>query len=136
MKPQRPGARRSRTGKSSADLERGRAQYERRAWRDAHDHLVRADRSAKLSGDDLFRLAMCQGLFGDDEGMLASLERAHAAYREAGDGPKAARMAFWLGFRLTYLGETGRASGWWTRAERLLDAHEGDCAERGYLLIP
>src|SRR5215471_3005757 len=132
----RSGARRTRAGKSSNDLERGRACYERRAWRDAHDHLVRADRSAPLSGDDLFRLAMCQGLFGDDEGMLASLERAHAAHREAGDAPKAARMAFWLGFRLSYLGETGRANGWWTRAERLLDADGGECAERGYLLIP
>jgi DNA-binding CsgD family transcriptional regulator len=136
MKTKRPAPRRPHRAPSRDDLERGREHYEKRAWREAHDHLARADRASPLSGDDLFRLAMCHGLFGEDDAMLATLERAHAAHRETGEAAKAARMAFWLGFRLSSLGETGRANGWWSRAERLLDAHGRDCAERGYLLIP
>src|SRR5215471_19427839 len=93
--------------KPENDLERGRALYEKRAWRDAHFHLSRADGLASLGGDDLFRLAICHGLFGNDEGMLSALERAHSAYRESGDLQRAARMAFWLGFRHGSLGETG-----------------------------
>jgi DNA-binding CsgD family transcriptional regulator len=33
-------------------------------------------------------------------------------------------------------GETGRASGWFSRAERLLKEESRDCAERGLLLLP
>ena len=33
-------------------------------------------------------------------------------------------------------GETGRASGWLARAQRLLDHDARECAERGYLLLP
>jgi DNA-binding CsgD family transcriptional regulator len=126
----------TRSANARDGLERGRAAFKQRAWRDAHDHLARADREEPLDGDDLFRLAICQGLFGDDDGMLQTLERAHGLYRESGDLRRAARAAFWLGFRLAYLGEAGRANGWWSRAERLVESDGRDCAERGYLLIP
>ena len=33
-------------------------------------------------------------------------------------------------------GETGRATGWLARAQRLLEREGQDCAERGYLLLP
>jgi hypothetical protein len=33
-------------------------------------------------------------------------------------------------------GEMGRASGWFARAQRLLERDARECAERGYLLLP
>ena len=49
---------------------------------------------------------------------------------------RAVRCAFWLGFRLLMRGEMGRASGWFARAQRLLERDARECAERGYLLLP
>lgn len=49
---------------------------------------------------------------------------------------RAARAAFWTGFRSMTLGEIGRANGWLARAQRLVDDHPDDCAERGLLLLP
>ena len=48
---------------------------------------------------------------------------------------RAVRCAFWLGFRLFLRGEVGRATGWFARAQRLLEG-DGECAEQGYLLVP
>ena len=45
------------------------------------------------------------------------------------------RCAVWLGMNLALRGEIGPATGWLGRAQRLLE-NEGDCAERGYLLLP
>ena len=50
--------------------------------------------------------------------------------------PRAVRCAFWLGLRFLFRGETGRATGWLARAQRLLEREEHECAERGYLLLP
>ena len=48
----------------------------------------------------------------------------------------AARVGFWLGYRLSGLGEFGQASGWFARVERLLEREGKPCAVRGYLRIP
>jgi tetratricopeptide (TPR) repeat protein len=117
------------------DLELARDHYRRRAWSQAAESLSRADRKKPLSGDDLDRLAICEGLLGRDEDFLATLERAHHAHLDAGDTLRAVRSAFWLGFRLGYLGERARAGGWFGRAHRLLEGRD-DCVEHGYLLGP
>jgi ATP/maltotriose-dependent transcriptional regulator MalT len=64
------------------------------------------------------------------------LERLYQHHLDAGNPARAAWAAFWLGFRLMGLGEFGRASGWLSRAQRLVDGEERDCAVRGYLLLP
>jgi ATP/maltotriose-dependent transcriptional regulator MalT len=46
------------------------------------------------------------------------------------------RCAFWLGLRLLFRGEGGRAGGWFARAERLVESESSACCERGYLLLP
>jgi len=117
------------------DLDRGREHYRRGAWREALDAFARADRQKALERDDLDRLGICQGLLGREEDFLATLERSHHAHLEAGDTLRAVRAAFWLGFRLAYLGERARAGGWFGRAHRLLEG-QGDCVERGWLLGP
>ena len=53
---------------------------------------------------------------------------------DAGDQERAARCAFWLGFRLAAQREMGRAGGWLARAERLVE--KTDCVEKGYLRLP
>jgi DNA-binding CsgD family transcriptional regulator len=55
---------------------------------------------------------------------------------EANEPASAARYAFWLGFHLINRGEAARGSGWFGRATRQLQHAGGDCAERGYLLLP
>jgi DNA-binding CsgD family transcriptional regulator/tetratricopeptide (TPR) repeat protein len=121
---------------AAGDLERGRECYGRRAWADAYRSLARADRAAPLIAEDLDLLAMSAYLVGRDEDYLQALERAHQAHLDAGHGVRAVRCAFWLGLRLLFRGETGRATGWLARARRLLEREARDCAEQGYLLLP
>jgi DNA-binding CsgD family transcriptional regulator len=121
---------------ASGDLERGRACCEQHAWADAYRSLSRADRAAALGGDDLELLATSAYLVGRDDEYLNALDRAHHGHLSAGKGAGAARCAFWLGLRLLFRGETGRATGWLARARRLLEREECDRVERGYLLLP
>src|SRR5206468_12021970 len=44
--------------------------------------------------------------------------------------------AFWVGTNLALRGELGPAGGWLGRAQRIVDAQEGECVEHGYLLVP
>jgi len=124
-----------RRGKDS-ELDRGRDSYERRAWAEAYQALSLADRKTPLAADDLERLAMAAYLVGLDDEYLRTLERAHDARAKAGQYARAVRSAFWIGFRLLMRGEMGSASGWFARAQRLLERDARECAERGYLLLP
>src|SRR5690606_18401886 len=64
------------------------------------------------------------------------LDRAHRAHLEAGAVARAARCAFWIGFRLANNGDIGQATGWFARAKRLLEREPGECVEHGYLMLP
>lgn len=117
-------------------LARGRDAYERRAWRDAWQLLSQADRSQPLAANDIERLASAAYLTGHDDDYLQALDRAHRAFLESGQCARAVRCAFWLGLRLAFRGEIGQASGWFGRAERLLQGESKACVEEGYLLLP
>ena len=117
-------------------LERARGHYGRRAWASAYEAFILAEQETKLAAEDLELLAMAAYLTGRDEDYLAALERAYHAHCDAGQVHRAVRCAFWLGFRLLMRGETGRASGWFARGQRLLERDARECAERGYLLLP
>ena len=121
---------------NDAALLRGRACFERQEWDDAFEALARADAAHPLGAEDLHRLAWSAGLSARDEQMLATQERVYHARLQAGEALAAARAAFWLGFRLLARGEASRASGWLSRAQRLVDSHGEDCVEQGYLLLP
>ena len=107
-----------------------------RAWEAAFQALSNADRESPLEAQDLELLALAAYLIGRDEEYLSALERAFNAYRDIGETPRAARCAFWFGFRVLMRGEMGRANGWFSHAQRLLEQDARDCAERGYLLLP
>jgi len=117
-------------------LLRGRDCYARGDWNDAFAALTSADEQRPLNAEDLQRLAWSAGLTARDEEMLAATERTYHAWLEQGQDLAAARAAFWLGFRLMALGQSSTASGWLTRAQRLVELSAGDCVERGYLLLP
>lgn len=117
-------------------LERGRDLFKRRAWAEAYGSLSLADRVVPLGAEDLELLATSAYLIGRDDDYLSALERAHRAHLEHGDDVRAVRCAFWLGLRLMFRGETGRATGWLGRAQRLLEREKHQCVESGYLLLP
>lgn len=117
-------------------LKRGRESYGRRAWGDAYQSLSLADQATPLGVEDLELLAISAYLIGRDDDYLSALDRAHHAHLHAGEGVRAARCAFWLGLNLLLRGGMGRATGWFARAQRLLEGGERDCVEQGYLLLP
>ena len=118
------------------ELERGRKSYVAGAWQSAYESLLAAGRAFPLGAEDLELLATSAYMLGRDDDYLSGLERAHDAYLDCGEALRAVRCAFWTGVSLALRGETARASGWFGRAERLLEREGGDCVERGYLLIP
>jgi DNA-binding CsgD family transcriptional regulator len=120
----------------SDELERGRESYAQRAWMDAYTSLSDADEAAPLEAEDLELLATSASMVGRMDDHLALLERAHHVYADAGEGLRAARMAFWIGMNLAIRGEIGPAGGWFGRAQRLVEAAGQDCVEQGYLLVP
>jgi len=117
-------------------LVRGRDAFARRAWREAHQALTLADQGESLEPEDLQRLAWSAGLIGRGEQVVKLLERLHRTYLDRDDRVQAARAAFWLGQRLSFDGEQGRASGWYGRAETLVAELGQPCAEEGYLQLP
>ena len=121
---------------AARELERGRECYGRRAWAEAYHALSLADEVVPLAVEDLELLAMSAYLIARDDDYLTALERAYNAYLNAGKNTRAVRCAFWLGLRLLFRGETGRATGWFARANRLVESEEQDCVEKGYLLLP
>jgi DNA-binding CsgD family transcriptional regulator len=117
-------------------VERGREHCRRRAWTHAYDALSLADGVAPLRIDDLELLAQAAYLTGRDAEYLDALARVHDACLAADEPTRAARSAFWLGFRLALRGEAGRANGWFARARRALDGSGRRSVEEGYLLLP
>ena len=75
-------------------------------------------------------------MLGRDDEYVSGLERAHHAHLDAGETLPAVRCAFWIGHSMLFRGDAVRASGWFGRAQRLLETPARDCVERGYLLIP
>ena len=75
-------------------------------------------------------------LINRDDDAFGALERAHARYLDRGATVDAARCAFWMSLGLLNRGEPARAHGWAARGQRLLPDRDGDCVERGYLLVP
>jgi DNA-binding CsgD family transcriptional regulator len=118
-------------------LELGRRSVDARSWAEAYEALSEADRAENLGAEDLELLGTAAFMTGREEEWADALERAHAAYLDAGEPLRAVRCAFWVGTNLALRGELGPASGWLGRAQRLLDDQaDEEVVERGYLLLP
>jgi ATP/maltotriose-dependent transcriptional regulator MalT len=117
-------------------LDRARAAFAARAWRDAYGDLEEVDLVAPLEPTDLERLATAAYLTGHDAESTDAWTRAHHGWHERGEEGRAVRCAFWLGFALVQRGEMAQGGGWLARAGRMVEEHELDTVERGYLLVP
>ena len=117
-------------------VRRARHAFEERRWKDSRRLFEVADRETALEPEDLERLGTAAYLLGQDEDSEAVRERAHHAYLQRGDHEGAARSAGWLAYGLLQRGARAPASGWFARAERLLDEAQLDSVVRGYLLLP
>jgi DNA-binding CsgD family transcriptional regulator len=117
-------------------LYQGRQSFDRRGWATAYAQLSAADRETPLEPEDRERLATAAHLIGRDADCAELWARAHHDLIIRGDLDRAARCAFWLGMTLFDKGQSAPGMGWIARARRLLDEHQRDCVERGYLLLP
>lgn len=122
--------------RATADVERGRSAYARRAWSEAYASFSSADAADALAAEDLESLAVAAYMLGRVEEFLAILERAQQAYVAVGASRSAVRAAVQLGVNLAMLGDVARAGGWFGRAQRLAELEEGDGLERGWVLLP
>ena len=115
-------------------------------WRDAYEALSRIDAQSALSAPDLELLATAAFLCGHSEECRQARLRAYQIYTSAVDFRRAARCAATIGFDQIGIGEIAQAIGclpasmsscsaWAGQGSALLE-HEGDCAERGFLLLP
>ena len=117
-------------------LARARKSFEQRAWADAYRLFEAVDREAALEPEDLERLATAAYLMGREDESEAVWERAHRTFLERGDPEGAARSAFRLAVELQLRGAIAPASGWFARAQHILDEGQIECVVRGFLLIP
>lgn len=124
------------TARSAGQLERGRRAYADRVWGDAYESLSRADQVVPLGAEDIELLATSAYMLGRDDEWMSLLARAHHVYVDAGEARRAASCAGWIGTNLALRGEVGGATGWFARAERLLESYGRDCPERGWMLLP
>ena len=117
-------------------LDRARAAFAARSWRDACDDFEAADLTASLEPADLERFATAAYLVGNDAESTDTWLRAHQGWLQVGDEQGAVRCAFWLGFALVQRGDMAQGGGWLARAGRMVEEHELDTVERGYLQVP
>jgi DNA-binding NarL/FixJ family response regulator len=115
--------------------EKGREAVARRAWARAFRAFTKADRARPLEPQDLEQLAVAAYMLGRDDDHFECMKRAHRAYQQAGDPPRAARCAFWAGINLAMRGGANHAAGWFGRAQRLADRGPRASVEHGYLLV-
>jgi DNA-binding CsgD family transcriptional regulator len=115
--------------------ERARKAFEQRSWAESYRLFQAADREIPLHAEDVERLATAAYLIGRDDESERFWERAHQILLDRGDGEGAARTACWLAVGLHLRGAMAPASGWFARAQKILDEGQIECAVRGYLLI-
>jgi DNA-binding CsgD family transcriptional regulator len=84
---------------------------------------------------ELVESAQASLLVGKEREGLEILARAHQSFLTLGESRAAARCAFWLGFIALLGGDVAQASGWLSRAQRLLE-DDSECVEKGYLFLP
>ncbi|MFE6964422.1 LuxR C-terminal-related transcriptional regulator [Agromyces sp. NPDC057679] len=119
-----------------AALDVGRAAYRENRWNEAVAELELADRETVTTPLDLEHLATAAFLVGRAAEGLDWLARAHEAFLADGDDVAAIRCAAWLGMMLSNVGDHARSSGWFARAERLVDDAEEPDADHGFLRVP
>jgi class 3 adenylate cyclase len=115
-------------------LEAGREAARKHAWREAYDLLQKAETDGPLGAEDLEFLAESAWWTGRLEEAIEFRERAYAAYVEAGEPRRAALLAMMISGDHGKKGAGSVASGWLSRAARLLE-NEPEGVEHGHLAL-
>lgn len=123
--PDRPG---------SAALEEGRAALSRRDWHDAFGSFSAADTVTTMGPEDLEGLAEAAFWTGHYKEAISARQRAHAEWLRLGNRPGAAGAAIALVLQYACRGNMALASGWLSKAKRLLDG-EPEGPPHGYLSL-
>jgi class 3 adenylate cyclase len=113
-------------------LQSGREAAARGAWREAYELLAPALDS--LSAEDLERLAEAAFWTGKLDEAIELRERAYRAYIDAGDTEHAALLALFISQDYFGKGAASISSGWFCKAERLLEGHD-ETVTHGYLAV-
>jgi DNA-binding CsgD family transcriptional regulator len=120
----------------AGDLEGAREAYNRQSWLEAYEAFARADAESQLDPVDLELQSTAALMLGRDDDAIAVLDRTHRGFLERGETLRAVRAAIWIGLNLAYRGAIGPATGWLSRAQRILDDEPRETAERGFLMLP
>lgn len=120
---------------ATADLERARDAFARKAWAEAFEAYARADAARSVAAEDLERWSDCAHLAGEEDAALRLLDRAHGRHLDDGSIERAAYCAAWAGLDLAGRGEMAQASGWFGRARRLVGSPEGPSVVEAYLVL-
>ena len=115
-------------------LDAGREAARKHVWRDAYELLQRADADGLLGAEDLEHLGEAAWWTGRLEEAIDFRERAYAAHVEAGEPRRAALLAMMISGDHAKKGAVSVASGWLSRATRLL-ADEPEGIEHGHLAL-
>jgi len=113
-------------------LEQARDHYRRHAWSQAYALLSAADADGGLTASDLNLLAYAAYWTGRLDVYLDALERSYRLLLADGETAQAALAALMLQWDNRSKPAPAIASGWFARAERLLDGLP-DCVAHGYL---
>src|SRR5438034_3459807 len=102
-------------------VELGRDAVKRHAWTEALEAFAAADREESLSPKDLELMGEAAWWTGKPDEATDVLERAFAAYVEAGQPTAAAGVAFFLSYVAFRRGAPSVGGGWMGRAAGLLE---------------
>ena len=103
-------------------LELGHNAMERHAWVEAIDSFMAADRDGGLAPGDLEQLGTAAWLTGRPDEATEALDRAFAAYSEAGQPTDAARVALVLAYQAFRRQAPSIGGGWMARAGHLIES--------------
>src|SRR5688572_27310601 len=95
--------------------QRARDSIASRDWSGAFDALLTTKRDEPLEAEDLEYLALAAYMLAKDPVCEDAWTRAHQAWQNAGNAPRAARCAFWQALGLLFRGDLSQASGWVSR---------------------
>jgi hypothetical protein len=118
---------------TTGTLEQGRKSFAQRSWGEAYARLTAADADTALELDDLEHLALAAYLIGRNDASTGAWMRAHHEAIRHKDPRRAARNALLIGSDLMFRGEIAPATGWFTRAGRVIEECE-ECPEHAWLL--
>jgi DNA-binding CsgD family transcriptional regulator len=113
-------------------VEQARAAFGRGDWRAAYAAWSAAPLDS-LPVDELVDLASAAELLGHHDVLVAALQRAFVASRDAGDTGTAVISAFRLSMSTGAHGEPALSAGWSARAEGLADQLADDAVEHGWI---